>query len=171
MCAELLDSAESIPCLLEYLNRTVEYVLDHLNLFKEPGANTPSGPSGPAAPAPLAGGSALARNPFLPFEINVLVDNTGLTTVPIVVEPHPNWGNLFGRIERLALMGTYFSDHTMLKPGALHSANGGYRVLNARDMLMYPAVWEGMKRIISNREIGLEDRTEKAGMLVTMGLR
>ncbi|PKB83154.1 MAG: hypothetical protein BZY88_02915 [SAR202 cluster bacterium Io17-Chloro-G9] len=168
---DLLDSAGFIPGLWEYLNRTVEYVLDHLNLFKEPGANPLPGAPGPAAMAPPAGGSALARNPFLPFEINVLVDNTGVTTVPIVVEPNPNWGNLFGRIERLAMMGTYFSDHTMLKPGAFHSANGGYLVLNARDMLMYPAVWEGMKRILRNREIRLEDPTEQAGLLAPMGLR
>jgi len=170
----LLDGAQDIPDLLEYLNRTVEYVLDHLSLFKEAGTSAPIGAplsTAPTAPAPSAGGSALARNPFLPFAINVLVDNTGVTTVPIVVEPNPNWGNLFGRIERLAMMGTYFSDHTMLKPGALHSANGGYLVLNARDMLMYPAVWEGMKRIIRNREIGMEDPAEQGGVMVPMGLR
>ena len=168
---DLLDNAQSIPDLLEYLNRTVEYVLDHLSLFKEAGSNPPVGSPTPTGPAPTVDGSALARNPFLPFSINVLVDNTGVATVPIIVEPNPNWGNLFGRIERLAMMGTYFSDHTMLKPGALHSANGGYLVLNARDMLMYPAVWDGMKRIIRNQEIGLEDPAEQGGMLVPMGLR
>ena len=169
--ADLLDSAEFIPGLWEYLNRTVEYVLDHLNLFKEPAANPLQGTPAPGPSVAAPGGSALARNPFLPFEINVLVDNTGVATVPIVVEPNPNWGNLFGRIERLASMGTYFSDHTMLKPGALHSANGGYLVLNARDMLMYPGVWEGMKRVIRNREIGLEDPAEQSGLLIPMGLR
>ena len=90
---------------------------------------------------------------------------------PIVIEPNPNWGNLFGRIERRASMGTYFSDHTMLKPGSVHQANGGYLVLNARDVLGSPPVWEGLKRVIRNREIRLEDPAEQSGFFVPQGLR
>lgn len=166
---EILDSAEFIPELWEYLNRVVAYVMDHLSLFKEaPVAQTQPSPQ---PPTPIKGGPGLVRNPFLPFEINSLVDNTGLASVPIVVESNPNWGNLFGRIERLATMGTYISDHTMLKAGSVHSANGGYLVLNARDMLMAPAVWEGLKRVIRNQEIRLEDPVEQTGYLVPLGLR
>ena len=145
------------------------YVLDHLSLFKETTAAQTQ--SSPQLPAPGQGSHGLARNPYLPFEVNALVDNAGLAGIPIVEEPNPNWGNLFGRIERLATMGTYISDHTMLKPGALHSANGGYLVLNARDMLMAPAVWEGLKRVIRNREVRLEDPTEQTGYLVPLGMR
>ena len=68
-------------------------------------------------------------------------------------------------------MGTYFSDHAMLKPGSLHLANGGYLVLNARDMLMYPGVWEGLKRVIRNQEVRLEDPAEQAGFFIPQGLR
>jgi len=102
--------------------------------------------------------------------MNILVDNTGVS-VPIVFEPNPNWGNLFGRIERRALMGTYFSDHTMLKGGSIHLANGGYLVLNARDILNHAGVWEGLKRVIRNREMGLEDPAEQAGFFVPQGMR
>ena len=168
---DLLDSAENIPDLWEYLNRVVAYVLDQLSLFKEAPASQVQPQPSPQASAPVQGRPGLARNPYLPFEINALVDNTGLAGVPIVEEPNPTWGNLFGRIERLATMGTYISDHTMLKPGALHSANGGYLVLNARDILMAPAVWEGLKRVIRNREVRLEDPTEQTGYLVPLGLR
>ena len=132
---------------------------------------TPEGSLQPLGTLTLPAGGALARNPFLPFEINVLVNNGGVETVPIVVEPNPNWGNLFGRIERRTMMGTYFSDHAMLKPGSLHLANGGYLVLNARDMLMYPGVWEGLKRVIRNQEIRLEDPAEQAGFFIPQGLR
>ena len=99
------------------------------------------------------------------------MDNSGVEGVPIVIEPNPNWGNLFGRIERRSIMGTYVSDHAMLKSGSIHRANGGYLVLNARDMLMYPAVWEGLKRIIRNRETLLEDPAEQAGFSIPQGLR
>jgi predicted ATP-dependent protease len=166
--SESMDSWRNIPEVWDYLTRLIDYVLDNLHLFKE--AETPPGtsPFPPAGPVP---GGMLARNPFIPFELNVLVDNSGVTTAPIIIEANPNWGNLFGRIERRAVMGTYISDHTMLKPGSVHQANGGYLVLNARDMLMSPGVWEGLKRVLQNKEIVLEDPTQQGGFFVTEGLR
>ena len=165
---DVMDSFADIPNIWEYSGRLIDYVLDNLNLFKQAEA-TGSQPS--PGPSPNIGGAGLALNPFLPFEVNVLVDNSGVDRVPIVIEPNPNWGNLFGRIERRAIMGTYVSDHAMLKPGSVHMANGGYLVLNSRDMLMYPAVWEGLKRIIRNRGILLEDPAEQAGFSIPQGLR
>ena len=158
------ESSDSVAAL----ERLVNYVLDNLNLFKEP--ETP-GPHSPTQSSLTLGGPALALNPFLPFEVNVLVDNGDASSVPIVIEPNPSWGNLFGRIERRATMGTYFSDHSMLKPGSIHQANGGYLVLNARDVLMYPPVWEGLKRVIRNRELRLEDPAEQGAFFVPQGLR
>ena len=116
-------------------------------------------------------GRIYQTNPFLPFEINVLVDNSGTDAAPIIIESNPTWGNLFGRTERRAFMGTYLSDHTMLKSGSIHQANGGYLVLNARDLLMNPGVWEGLKRIIRNKETRLEDPSEQFGLVAPQGLR
>ncbi len=59
----------------------------------------------------------------------------------------------------------------MLKPGSMQLANGGYLVLNARDILMHPGVWEGLKRVLRNREVGLEDPVEQAGFLGPQGMR
>lgn len=165
---ELMDSFQDLPEVWEYLNRLIDYLLDNLNIFKEAEAANPQSmlrlPNSPLGGPPN-------RNPFLPFEVNVLVDESGVTTVPIIIEPNPNWGNLFGRIERRASFGTYVSDHTMLKPGAVHRANGGYLVLNARDLLSYPGVWEGLKRVIRNQEIRLEDPLAEAGFFIPQGMR
>ena len=120
----------------QYLLRLISYVLDNLDLFK---GGEATGPQPALAPALRLGTASSSPNPLLPFEINVLVDNKDVS-VPVVVEPNPNWVNLFGRIERRAVMGTYFSDHTMLKSGSIQLANGGYLVLNARDILMHPGV-------------------------------
>ena len=165
---QMMDTFSDIPNIWQYLVRLIEHVLDNLNQVKE---QAPPGMQPPPGVNSHAGGAGLALNPFLPFEVNVLVDNGGVEGVPIVIEPNPNWGNLFGRIERRSIMGTYVSDHAMLKSGSIHRANGGYLVLNARDMLMYPAVWEGLKRIIRNREIQLEDPAEQAGFSIPQGLR
>jgi predicted ATP-dependent protease len=165
-----VNTYRDVPEVNHYLGHLAEKVLDNLNLFKEkeeepgPAQSAPPLVSGP----PAGPGNA---NPFLAFDINLLVDNSNVGKAPIVIEPNPNWGNLFGRIERRASMGTYFSDHTMLKPGSVHQANGGYLVLNARDVLVSPPVWEGLKRVIRNREIRLEDPTEQSGFFVPQGLR
>ena len=70
-------------------------------------------------------------DPFLPFQINVFVDNSETKGPPVITESNPNFLNLFGKIERRFLFGGYLSDHTMLKPGALQRANGGYLLLSA----------------------------------------
>ncbi len=101
----------------------------------------------------------------------MLVDNGGTSVAPIIVESNPTWVNLFGRIERRAYLGAYFSDHTMLKPGSIHHANGGYLVLNARDLLTSAGVWEGLKRAIRDREVRLEDPTVQFGIMAPQGLR
>ena len=164
----LADSYQGVSGLKEFLSQLKDYVLGNLGIFKETEPQRAFQSTGP--PQPM-GNAALALNPFLPFNVNVLVDNSAVDRVPIVIEPNPTWGNLFGRIERRAIMGTYVSDHAMLKPGALHLANGGYLVINARDILMSPIVWEGLKRVIRNREILLEDPGEQSGMYIPQGLR
>ena len=162
------DTYQEDQDIAHYLRQLGIYVLDNLNLFK-----APDEAGSPAFPPMLqgSGSSAGNTNSILAFDINLLVDNSDVGNVPIVIEPNPNWGNLFGRIERRATMGTYFSDHSMLKPGSIHQANGGYLVLNARDVLVSAPVWEGLKRVIRNREVRLEDSAEQGGFFVPQGLR
>ena len=166
---ELHALSPDIPEMQSFLSGLGEFVLNNIDLFKESDSPRPLVTGIPAGPA--SGGAALGINPFLPFELNVLVDNSAVEKLPIIIEPNPNWGNLFGRIERRAIMGTYVSDHAMLKPGAIHLANGGYLVLNARDVLMAPGAWEGLKRCIRNREVRLEDPAEQTGLFIPQGLR
>ena len=166
---ELHALSQDIPEMRKFLTDLGEYVLNNINLFKESEGPKPMMSGMPPVPTGL--GAALGTNPFLPFELNVFVDNSAVEKLPIIVEPNPNWGNLFGRIERRAIMGAYVSDHGMLKPGAAHLANGGYLVLNARDVLMAPGAWEGLKRSIRNREVRLEDPAEQTGLFIPQGLR
>ena len=135
-----------------FLTALKAYSLGNLSLFSEEdpqnrGEATQTFPQ----PPPNQG------DPYIAFRVNVIVDNSANDQAPIVIESNPNWVNLFGSIDRRAFMGAYFSDHTMLKPGAVHRANGGYLVLNAKDLMMNPGVWEGLKRVIRNREARLED--------------
>jgi predicted ATP-dependent protease len=122
-------------------------------------------------PSPLALPTAGQPDPFLAFRVNVFVDNGDADGPPIVVEANPSWTNLFGRIERKAFLGTYVSDHTMLKAGAVQKANGGYLVINLTDVMTKPGAWDGMKRLIRTKQVRLEDPMEQYGMLTPQALR
>ena len=161
-----LGQKHSQPAVTEFLENLRGHTLDNLALFqeREESAGTPQGPGRQTI-------TGLQSNPFLPYEVNLLVDNSVVETVPIVVESNPTWGNLFGRIERRAVMGTYLSDHSMLKGGAVHRANGGYLILNVRDVLINAGVWEGLKRVIRTKEARLEDPSEQIGLLAPQAMR
>lgn len=91
------------------------------------------------------------RRDFLPFEVNVLVDNTKLKEAPVVIEPSPTYVNVFGTIERhVSADGEQSTDHTLIRGGALLKANGGYLILNLIDVFEEPLVWVALKRVLKN---------------------
>lgn len=147
-----------------FLSQLREYTLRSADLLRQMvGAPAPSGDSLPPGTVPL--------DPFLAFRINLFVDNADSADPPIVVEQNPTWTNLFGRIDRRAYLGTYLSDHTMLKPGAAHRANGGYLILTWTDVASRPAAWDGIKRMIRTGQVRLEDPYEQFGLLSPQTLR
>ncbi len=151
--------------IFQYLTDLKTYTLDNLNIFKE-GEEQPHPVFGIPASRIMGG-----RDPFLPFQINVFVDNSDTEGPPVIIEPNPNYANLFGKIERRFLFGGYLSDHTMLKPGALQLANSGYLLLSANDTLTNPGVWPALKRAIKTKEARVEDPFEQFGLIAPQGLR
>jgi lon-related putative ATP-dependent protease len=149
----------------KYLTNLKSYTLDNLDIFKEKEEPSQFVLGMPASYV------ARGRDPFIPFQVNIFVDNSGKKGPPVIVEPNPNYSNIFGRVERRFFFGGYLSDHTMLKPGALHLANGGYLLLNAIDVLTNPAVWPALKRAIKTKEVGIEDPLEQLGLILSQGLR
>ncbi len=91
------------------------------------------------------------------YKINVLVDHSQQSGAPVIIEPNPTHGNLLGRIEHRAEFGALVTDFGMIKPGALHRANGGYLVVEARALLANPLAWEALKRALKNRQIRMEE--------------
>jgi len=153
------------PKIAQYLTDLKSYILDNLELFK--GTEEPVNPMLGAPLSQVIGG----RDPFLPFQVNVFVDNREAKGPPVIVENNPNFGNIFGKIERRFLLGGYLSDHTMLKAGALNKANGGYVLISISDVLMNAGVWPALKRAIRNKEVRIEDPFEQYGFIAPQGLR
>jgi lon-related putative ATP-dependent protease len=106
---------------------------------------------------------------FRRYLVNVMVSNGaagGAATqggAPVVEELNPTYGNLIGRIEHIAQMGTLVTDFLLIKPGALHAANGGYLLIDARKLLLSPFAWEALKRALKAREIHIEQPSEATG--------
>ena len=65
------------------------------------------------------------------FVPNVLVHHELMSGAPIVFEANPSYGNLFGRVEYSSAQGSLYTNYRMIRPGALHKANGGYLILDA----------------------------------------
>ena len=96
--------------------------------------------------------------------------HAGVTGAPILDESHPTLGNLVGRVEHLAQMGTLVTDFLLIKPGALHKANGGYLLLDARKVLIQPFAWEALKRALKAGEITIESPGDELSLVSTVSL-
>jgi lon-related putative ATP-dependent protease len=114
-----------------------------------------------------------SRDPRLRrYMINVMVANGSneRSHAPVTEEINPTYGNLIGRVEHIAQMGALMTDFLLIKAGALHRANGGYLLLDARKVLLSPFAWEALKRTIKAQEIRIEQPAETMGLVSTQTL-
>jgi lon-related putative ATP-dependent protease len=104
------------------------------------------------------------------YAVNVLVDRSGQQGAPYVTEDHPTLPDLVGRVEYLAHMGTLVTDFLLIRPGALHRANGGYLVLEAAKLLAQPFAWEHLKRALRSGAVHIESMGQSLGLMTTVAL-
>jgi predicted ATP-dependent protease len=95
---------------------------------------------------------------------NILVDHSPDGGVPVIYEPHPTYQNLFGRIEYVSDQGTLVTNYRQIRAGSLHKANGGYLILDAEKLLIYPFVWDGIKRALQAGRIEIESPYSELGI-------
>jgi len=88
----------------------------------------------------------------------------------VIHEEHPTYNNLIGRIEHIAQMGALVTDFNLIKPGALHRANGGYLLVDARELLMQPYAWEGLKRVLRSQQVRVESLSQALSLVSTVSL-
>lgn len=148
---ELRQEYVDIPKALEYLEQVQDDIVQQHEMFR------PTEPETPAMPFP--------RPPIEEFltryKVNGVVSNEETKGAPVVIENNPTFYNLFGRVDYRSQFGAVTTDHTMIKAGAVHRANGGYLVLQAIDVLTNPLVWDTLKRTIRCREALIENLGEQ----------
>jgi len=105
------------------------------------------------------------------YHVNLLVNNSETAGAPVVVETNPHYYNLFGKVEYRSQMGTVNTDFTMIKPGAIHRANGGYLILQVKDLLADPHSWDALKKALKNRQVTVENIGEHYRSVPTTSLK
>ena len=154
----LLTKYADMPKVLEYLNRVKQDITENYGDFKKQ----------EKSPVPFL---PKEEPSFQRYRVNVFVDNSDAGGAPVVVEGNPTYPNLVGRIERQAQFGALVTDFTLLTPGALHQANGGYLVLPMLELLQMWVPWQGLKRALKKMEVVIEDAMEQMGFMATRSLK
>ena len=102
------------------------------------------------------------------YKINLFIDNGEEKTAPVIREMNPTYYNLFGKIEYVNDLGVAKTDHTKIKPGAFHRANGGYLIIDAKEILANKLSWEALKRNLSREEIKIENISDHSMAVETL---
>lgn len=142
--------------ILDYLDCVEKDIVEHLDDFRSPEKRQQGVPTVMAE---------LIEPAFDRYRVNVFVTHESNTGAPVVHEIHPTYPNLLGKIDYKARFGFMTTDHNMLKPGALHRANGGYLIVQALDVLLNPFSWDGLKRALRAKEVAPENVAEQYGLV------
>jgi lon-related putative ATP-dependent protease len=130
-----------------YLDEMIEDMTNNLQIFTQQPQQAIAG-----LPFVIAQGDS-----FLPYEVNLLVDNENQEGPPVIIESYPTYKNLFGSIEKVVdRSGVWKTDFTKIKAGSFIKANGGYLVLNLLDAIMEPGVWQSLKRSLKTEKMEIQ---------------
>lgn len=154
----LRERYSELPEVVAYLDTVQQDVIDNAQDFRSQEDGNP------------LFGLEENRPSFTRYQVNVLVSHDANNGAPLVYEDFPTYQNLLGRIEHRSHLGTLVTDFTLIKPGALHQANGGYLLVDARKILTEPFAWEGLKRSLQSRHITIMSPGQIYSMISTVSL-
>jgi len=150
---DLREEYEALPHVAAHLDAMESHITQHHENFLE--SDSTSLPTQGSGPTP---------DPYLPYRVNVLVTHEPASGAPLVRDTHPTHPHLFGRVETRTESGVSVTDFTLIQPGALHRANGGYLVLDASDLLQSGASYAALKRALRNERVRIESAAEELGL-------
>ncbi|MCT8974822.1 Lon protease family protein [Microbaculum marinisediminis] len=158
--AEAVQKVGDIERVAAHLDAVQADLIENISIFVGQ-----AGGGEPAESGDMIGG------PFDRYEVNVLVSaEAGDGRAPVIEELHPTLPNLTGRIEHIARQGVLITNFRLIKPGALHMANGGYLMLDARSLLTEAFSYQALKRALRQKKIVIEDVSRLVGMSSTISL-
>lgn len=164
---ELFQRYADLPDVVAFLRAVQNDVSENLADFLRANEKAEEGAVPPRVMLP----NGLEASPLLRrYQVNVLVDASDASGAPVIHESNPSYLNLVGRVEQMAQLGALITDFTLIKPGVLHRANGGYLILDALKVLINPYAWEGLKRALQFGQIRIESPVQMLSMTSTVSL-
>ena len=143
---ELRNKYKKFTKIQTFLKEVQKDILTNLNDFIED-----------EKPSNLPAQMQMAKNangkPWDKYKVNLFVDNSELKGAPVILDSNPSFYNLFGKLEYENSFGMMKTDFTLIKPGLIHKANGGYLVLQVKDLLTNPILWDSFKRVLRTKLI------------------
>ena len=109
--------------------------------------------------------------PWLNYRVNLFVDNSEQQGAPVIMESDYSYHNIFGKLEYENYYGALKTDYTMLKPGLLHKANGGYIMFQAKDLIANGICYETLKKVLRMEELILENAADQRSSMVMVSLK
>ena len=146
----------------KFLDDIKKDILKNINHFivEEKADSKPSMPNRPEL-----------TKPWLNYRVNLFVDNSHLEGAPVIMDSNYSYHNIFGKLEYENYYGALKTDYTMLKPGLLHKANGGYIIFQASDLLSNNLSYETLKKVLRSKEIGIENAADPRSSMVMISLK
>jgi lon-related putative ATP-dependent protease len=164
---QLIDEVRArwadVPAVLEYLADVGKDVVDNASDF------LPT-PEGTDAVKALLGARSADRKAARRYEVNVLIAQSSRSGAPVVYEDHPTLANLVGRVEFVSELGNLVTDFSLIQAGALHRANGGYLIVDARRLLLQPLAWDELKRALRSKLVRVESMGQALSLTSTASL-
>ena len=111
------------------------------------------------------------QDPSLNYRVNLFIDNSTREGAPVIMDSNYSYHNIFGSLEYENYYGSLKTDHTMLKPGLLQQANGGYIIFQAKDLLQNNICYEALKKALRIKELSIENTTEQRSSMVMVSLK
>ena len=111
------------------------------------------------------------KQPWNNYRVNLFVDNSKLEGAPVIMDSNYSYHNIFGKLEYENQYGALKTDYTMLKPGLLHKANGGYIIFQAKDLIANPACYESLKKALSVKQVNIENTVDQRSSMVLISLK
>ncbi len=150
--------------ITKFLNDVKQDVLNNVSYFLEEENNQPQ--QNAQQPNVMK-----KTDPSLNYRVNLFIDNSEKTGTPVIMDSNYSYNNLFGSIEYENVYGALRTDHTMLKPGLLHQANGGYIIFQAKDLLSNGMCYETLKKALRTKEISIDNSLEQRSSMVLISLK
>lgn len=163
----IADRFSEIDTIQKRLSEVRSDIVEHAEIF------LPQKDGQSAGPFPLSSTDQAKDPRFNRYRVNVMVANDrdgDQKGAPLVSEDHPTLANLIGRVEHVAQFGALITDFTMIRPGALHRANGGYLLIDARKILSEPFSWAALKRALRGSNITIVSAAEQLSLASTISL-